>query len=277
MQKVWIGLFCFGLFACTLETTGTKMSLDDEIQSGGQSTMETSGGQQSTGGLTGGEGGRVNSSVGGLFGSGGLSTTSSVLNATGGLTTSITGSTGGIIGSTGGTMTTGGTSQNTGGSFSAGGSAVIAQGGSISSVPSVDLAIDTPLATSVSRGTVSVPVLRIRFSGDLVRSPVTSAQFADIGTGHRADIIGVYLLDSVTGARLTSSLRITDSSKILNFTGLNISTPTTITFMADISNTATQNVTHVFEISNASYIGLSAGEVIAGAFPIRGNPIMIIR
>lgn len=277
-------ILLLGLLACQLETSGTNVGSQDQSSAGQVSTVfeGNTGGQFASGGSV-SSGGLIISPAGGsLVGVGGFSvlvSTGGVLVSSGGASNTETG--GSFSSSTGGSMivgnggaTGGNASSSATGGVPTGGTTMVAQTGGSVSRPAIELSPDTPVAARVPAGASAVTILRVRLSGDLSSASVVRLQFQDIGTGHRADIVGVYLYDSLTGKR-TSSQPITASTKILAFTGLDFAAPTTIAFMADFANTATRNVTHIFEIASASSITLSDGGTIVGTFPIRGNEITI--
>lgn len=278
MNRLVISLFCAMCFACAFQTSGTKTT-DDDLSFGGASQTDSfSRGGSSTQRSFGGSGGidSIPVSTGGSSGFGGAS-----LVLTGGSTSQATiPATGGSVIATGGRENTGGQLNQTGGSATGGmpatggSSETTATGGAVSS-PTIRLASDTPAASRVSRGALDVAVLRIWLSGDLPKFPVSTLRFQDIGSGHRADIAGVYLYDDSTNARITTVKSITASSKIISFSGLSIPSPTTITVMCDISNVATLNVTHIFQLTDVSYVTLDNDGVIKGDFPITGNSITI--
>lgn len=285
MNRLVISLFCSMCFACAFQSTGTKTT-DDEWSIGGASQVDSfSNGGSVTQISLGGSGGNTSIpvSTGGLSGFGGASTvltggstSQTAVPATGGNTIATGGreNTGGQLNQTGG-MSTGGVATM-GGMSATGGVTIIASTGGSVSKPTIALASDTLPTTKVLRGSLEIPLLRIWVFGDLSNFPITALKIQDIGSGHRVDVSGVYLYDDTTNTRLTTVRTITSSTKTLTFNGLNISTPTTITVMCDISNSATLNRTHIFQLTDASYVTLRNNGVILGAFPITSNAITVV-
>jgi len=126
----------------------------------------------------------------------------------------------------------------------------------------LSLASDTPAASAVPKNAYGVTFMKVKVDGS---GTISQLIVKRSGAGAVSDFDNVYLYEN--GTRLTSGRSISSSTGKVTFIGLDITAPTTIEVVADLS--ATAGNADYFEIESASDV--TADTTVNGNFPIQGN------
>jgi len=130
------------------------------------------------------------------------------------------------------------------------------------------LASDTPVASSIPYNAQSEPYLKVNVAGS---GTISQMVFERVGVGKAADFENVYLYEGNT--RLTSGRSVSSSTDKVTFIGLSVSAPTSLTLVADLTDTDDNGHISAFKLGSASDV--TSGATVGGTFPITGNSISI--